>query len=308
MSDKRPDTVPLLVTMDLEFAPDHDAEAQSRVLGRLAGDLAPMGIPLTVFATADAAERFAGPVRRLAGDGHDIACHGLDHGRWEDYRALPFERARSSIGEAAGRIGAIAGERPTSFRGPGMTTSSAAQRALEEHGFLADFSVCPQRIDLVGRAGDDPARLVAPRRPYRPSADSPYRRGTRPILVVPLSGFGAPFLSGVLFMVGPGAMKLFFRALLAEARRTGSPIVYLFHSYEFAAYTGVDGGAARDGHARGDGPVARRRLHRLYMRSRRRRYEATLSLFDYMRSFGDVRPMTARQFLGSRPAGGRDRT
>jgi hypothetical protein len=43
---------------------------------------------------------------------------------------------------------------------------------------------------------------------------------------------GVPFLSGILYLAGVSFMQALFRALLAEARRTGRPIVYLFHSYE----------------------------------------------------------------------------
>ena len=58
--------------------------------------------------------------------------------------------------------------------------------------------------------------------------------GNLPILEIPVSAIAVPFISSALYVLGVGFMKMVFRALYLEARRTGKPIVYLFHPYEFA--------------------------------------------------------------------------
>jgi hypothetical protein len=166
-----------------------------------------------------------------------------------------------------------------------MTTSAATQRALVEAGYVSDYSVCPQRIDFW-RSG---ARMFetarAPRSPFHPAVHSAYARGDSPILVVPLSGLGIPFVSGALYLLGLSVMRVVFDLLLAEARVTGKPIVYLLHSYEFARFL----------ESRND----RRPAHqRLYLRDPEVRYRRNLDLFSYMVSRPDVAAKTAVAFAG----------
>jgi len=75
--------------------------------------------------------------------------------------------------------------------------------------------------------------LTAPRRPYRPHSDNPFRRGDVPLWEVPVSAAILPFISSTMAVLGVPLMKLFFNLLYAEARLTGKPIVYLIHPTEF---------------------------------------------------------------------------
>jgi hypothetical protein len=286
--------VPLLVTMDLEVAPDHDLGRQDQILAELARDLAAIGLPVTVFSATDAAVLFASRIAELAASGHEIACHGLTHSTTEHYGRMSQPEIRRAITESTRRLGTIAKRRPRCFRGPSMTTSSATQQVLIDNGYVADFSVCSQRLDILNSKGGHPRWLIAPRRPYRPSARSPYKKGNLPIFVVPLSGFGAPFLSGMLYIFGVRFMKMFFRALFEEARHSKAPIVYLFHSYEFTDYLGK----TEEASSRND--VARQKiLHRLYVQNRAWRYSATFALLTHMASYRCVRPMTGREYVAS---------
>lgn len=274
------ETVPLLVTVDVEVAPDHHLAQQEQVLDRLRTDL--QGLPMTWFCTAVASEQFSAPLQRLVQSGHEIGCHGLDHSPADDYRQMTPARANSVIIEATHRITTAVGQRPRCFRGPRMTTSRHTQSALITHGYQADFSVCAQRIDLLTCKGADLLWLFAPRGAYHPEEKSPFRRGNMPIWVVNLSSLGVPFLSGILYLTGLGFMQALFLALLAEARCTGRPIVYLFHSYEFANLI----------------HLGRQPLHqRVYISSRVHRYEMNLALLNYICALPDVQPMTATTYL-----------
>ena len=68
--------IPLLVTMDLEVAADHDLAEQSAILERLRVDLGRLALPITIFTTANAAVTFEGPLRALARAGHEVAFMG----------------------------------------------------------------------------------------------------------------------------------------------------------------------------------------------------------------------------------------
>ncbi len=283
-------SVPLLVTMDLEIAPDHDLSDQHSVLLKLSKDLKRCGLPITVFCTVSAAETFRREVRAMRDDGHEIACHGLTHDAAEDYRRMSAEEINASIREATLRLGSILGDRPRCFRGPAMTTSVETQRALIENGYLADFSVCSQRLPFPATRGSRSGWLTAPRSPYRPSDRSPFRPGSLPLLVVPLSCLAAPFLSGMLYLTGLRPMKLFFRLLFLEAVSSRKPVVYAFHSYEFARFTGT----------RMSQPL----VQRLYRRDRARRYGLHHALMRHISESAGVLPMTASQYVRSR--GGRE--
>lgn len=281
--------VPLLLTLDLEVAPDHDLEAQAEVLRRLRADCA--DLPLTIFATADAAARFETNVVDLVRSGHEVGCHGEDHSKQENYRLLSPPAAQAYLQRATvGLTRVLRGHQDAlvAFRGPCWTTSRATQRSLVELGYRGDFSVCAQRLDFLTCSGGHLGWLTAPRRAYRPSVRSPYRRGRRdahPLWVVPMVTHGAPFMSGMLYLLGLPAMKAMFAALLAEARRTGAPIVYLFHSYEFAPWR------------RGASGAGQSRWHRLYARDRAWRYTANLALLRHLAQHPLTMPITASGYL-----------
>jgi peptidoglycan/xylan/chitin deacetylase (PgdA/CDA1 family) len=91
---------PLLITMDLETARDHDLPQQHRVLDRLRNDLSPLGIPLTLFATGDAAEEFAPELGAFLQTGHEVGCHGLTHNHDEDFQRMAESSVRNILAAA----------------------------------------------------------------------------------------------------------------------------------------------------------------------------------------------------------------
>lgn len=282
-------TVPLLITCDLELAPNHNVEEQRVILNRLKSEFASLGIPVTFFVTTDALAAFAPEVRMLLDAGHDIGLHGLTHAAEEDFRTFSADEAGRLIRKADRIFAETVAFKPQSFRGPRMTTSAQTHRALADCGYRADFSCCPQRLDFVTASAYDPGWLLAPRRPYFSSSASPFRRGKGPIFMVPLSGFGVPFVSGLLYLFGGMFMRLFFNLLLAEARAAGGPIVYLFHSYEFCS-------RSQSG--------SQKKLHELYTDDRARRFVMHGELVRRMAAARRVRCMTARHFIeifGGRP-------
>jgi hypothetical protein len=282
-------SVDLLITADVEIAPDHDLEGQRATLDALRLDLRRIELPITAFCTSDAAERFAPEVRRLQGEGHELACHGLSHAADEDFSRMSSSTVRAVLSAATRRLESVTAQSPRCFRGPFMASSTTTQRVLVENGYIADFSVCSQRVDIAGCRGGRRGWLLAPRQPYFPSERSPFRRGRVPIRVVPLSALGLPFLSGILYLGGLRFMRAFFQILLHEARCTGKPIVYLFHPYEFSEKR-----ARLD---RSEHAAPSKWIHRFYTRDRHRRYEDNLDLLLFMRSQNGVRPITATDYV-----------
>lgn len=273
-------SIPLLVTMDLEIAFDHNFEEQKIALQRLRVDLARLGLPITIFTTSNAAKAFTNPLSELARDGHEIGCHGLTHALSENYRLLSFDKAHEFIGQATSELKSTLGIMPTSFRGPYMSTSASTQRVLIDQGYVYDFSVCSQRMDLLTARGGTLGWLRAPRSPYHPAIGSPYKIGELPLWVVPLRSFGIPFISALLYLGGLSKARWFFDALLIESQVSSAPIVYLFHSYEFARKCEESPSAA---------PI----YHSLYLQDREERYRRNLAFLEYMLRSGPVRAITA---------------
>ena len=284
MGDSKSRQPVILVTVDVELARDRDFDQQSQSLVRLAEALE--GVPSTFFVTADAADAFSAELRLVAAIGHEIGCHGLDHSPLDDYSALSSKDARRRLQEAVRRITLSTGSSVRSFRGPRMTTSARTQSVLRELGFSSDFSVCSHRADATCASRYRTEWFCVRPRPYVPSSTSAFvpdrAEQNRSLLVVPLSGFGLPFLSGALYLLGSPIFKRFAAFLVWHARRAHSPIVYLLHSYEFAEMAGVD---------------ERLWHHRLYGKRPLDRYKANLDLISFLTEHCNLVPQTASTFV-----------
>lgn len=283
--------IPLLITLDLEVANDHNMEQQGAVLEKLSGDLKSMGVNITGFATSDFAMTFPEQVKLLKLSGNEIACHGLHHNKKENYKLLNKEIINEYISTASNEIEKISGEKPVCFRGPGMTTSSRTHKVLIELGYKADFSLCSQRIDFINSAGGDIRWLFAPRLPYFPSEYNPYKKGNLPIRVIPLSCLLIPFISGILYICGFNFMKFIFRMLIKESLRTQKPIVYLFHSYEFS------NPVKKSSFVQSDNDKRYSPIHKLYRFTPEERYQKNLELIKYMLSFNSLHPFTGNEYI-----------
>jgi peptidoglycan/xylan/chitin deacetylase (PgdA/CDA1 family) len=279
-------TAPLLVTVDVEIAHDRDLQKQAETLWRLCEQLRPC--PTTWFCTAEAAERFAAPLRELAQSGHTIGCHGLDHGQWEDYRRLSPAQALQTLAEATDRVEAAVGVRPRVFRGPRMTTSAATQAALRKLRYAADFSVCARRFDLMAASGFHRRWLTTGPAPYCPDRDDPFAAANEPLegdlVVIPLSGFGVPLVSGALYTLGHRPMLSLVKLMARAAARSQAPVVYLFHSYEFADVSGL---------------IDHRPIHhRLYPASAEKRFLLNQHFLESLQGSIGLEPVSADQYIG----------
>lgn len=286
--------IPLLITMDLEIAYDHNIKEQKLILLKLFDELNRIKLPLTIFSTSEAANLFKDELQSLQYSKHEIGCHGLDHSYKENYKKMSRNEIVNNLTTASKNIENIILEKPVCFRGPSMSTSSTTQEVLIANGYKADFSICSQRMDILNSKGGVVRWLFAPRLPYHPSKRNPYRKGDMPIWVVPLSSIGIPFISGILYLFKLRFMKFIFRLLYNEAKKTSKPIVYLFHSYEFTKYLGT----TKENDQEKIITKQKRPLHQsLYMSNPEQRYQMNIDLFKYMLSFDSVLPMTGKEYV-----------
>lgn len=224
--------------------------------------------------------------------GHEIGCHGLTHGNEEEYDSMPVAMQQQYLSEATAILRAVGGCEIRAFRGPRVKVSGPTLKILSELGYVADSTICSQRFDLVSSNGLDTGWLRAPRNPYHPSATDAYRRGDLPILELPVSALLVPFISSTLYVLGLPFMKLLFRLLYMESRRTGKPIVYLFHPYEFADE--IKGAKVYKRDLKVHGLRVRRHLYRGDAATR---LDWNRRLWQYMAGFAGVRFLTASQYV-----------
>lgn len=133
--------------------------------------------------------------------GAEIASHSHRH----DYGMADALAGQldEDFSDAEQAIVSCTGQRPVGFRSPGYSLSAALYRALESRAYRYDASVFPALPyyvakalvmgagQLVGRPSgarlDSPGVLLAPRHPYRPDAQRPYRRGGGSVLELPMA-------------------------------------------------------------------------------------------------------------------------
>jgi peptidoglycan/xylan/chitin deacetylase (PgdA/CDA1 family) len=175
-----------------------------RCLPRLAELFARHGVTPTWFVVGRDLEEDAEGKRllvELAGAGHELANHSYSHPY--DLVRLGRPRIAEEIDRAHAAVADACGRAPVGFRAPGYEISAAVIDHLCARGYRYDSSAYPAvpyylakaairgAMRVLGRKSGSimgsPAVLRAPREPYQPSADQPYRRGTQPLVEAPIS-------------------------------------------------------------------------------------------------------------------------
>lgn len=193
-----------------------------------------LSVPATLFAVGeDVGAPGSESLRSAAEAGHELASHSHTH---------PYALARATedevdgeLARAADALRSVSGRAPVGFRSPGYTLSRPMVRALVRRGYRYDASVFPAApyylakavvlgaMALSGRRSaavlDSPSVLLAPRLPYRPSLDAPYRRGDAPLVELPMAvtpGLRLPFIGTLLTAAPWTVVRGAYRALAKE--------------------------------------------------------------------------------------------
>jgi len=154
-----------------EARPTRVEEGVDRILALLA----PTPSRATFFVLGWVARKAPGMVRRIAGAGHEVGCHGDLHRRLFE---LTPEEFREDVIRSRETLQEILGRRVTSYRAPEWsmrTTDNPALAVLVEEGFAVDSSL----VDAppVGIPGN-PTRPVVIRTPSGPILEVPPLMGT----------------------------------------------------------------------------------------------------------------------------------
>jgi polysaccharide deacetylase family protein (PEP-CTERM system associated) len=177
----------------------------------------------TFFVLGWVAERHSRLVTRIAGGGHEIACHGYAHTMITKQSRKGFEE---DIDRARGILEGITGERVSGYRAPTFSITEETRWALDVlcgNGFLYDSSIYPIHHDRYGIPG-------SPRYPY-----VVMERGGRTLWEFP--GPTMRIAAMVLPAAGGGYLRLFprwwTRAAVKAAHRVDRPANVYAHPWEF---------------------------------------------------------------------------
>jgi polysaccharide deacetylase family protein (PEP-CTERM system associated) len=162
-------------------------------------------------------------VRRIAREGHEVACHSYHHTLVSDQSPDEF---RADIRRAKAVLEDVAGQPVVGYRAPTFSIGASERWAyaiLAEEGFRYDSSIYPILHD---RYGD----RAAPRFPYEIWRSGREALIEFPIGTIRLGGINLPIGGGGYFRLLPG------RLVEAGIRRVNTaeakPVMFYFHPWE----------------------------------------------------------------------------
>lgn len=177
----------------------------------------------TFFTVGQIAEQHPGMLRRIAAEGHEVACHSYRH---ELVSRQSVDEFRSDVRRAKGVLEDITGAEVVGYRAPNYSIHSDQQWAYDvllEEGFRYDSSIYPIIHDRYGQAD-------APRFPY-----DIRKNGSLSLIEFPI---GTVRFGGRNFPIGGGG---YFRLLPEVITRYGiqwvnlkeqQPVTFYFHPWE----------------------------------------------------------------------------
>ena len=185
--------------------------------------LAQHKVKATFFVLGMLAERHPDLVRRVAAEGHEIACHGYGH-------LIVYRLSRQEFAEdtrrAKGLLEGIAGQPVRGYRAAEFSIRQSSLWALEvlaEEGFQYDSSIFPVHHRRYGIPGFDPRA----RRYHLPGGREIIEI---PLATLPLAGLRLPLAGGGYFRLAPGWL---LRWAVTRLNRGERALTTYFHPYEF---------------------------------------------------------------------------
>ena len=192
-----------------------------------------LALPVTLFAVGEDLENAwaqTALTAALKSGRVEVGNHSYRHlYRLTRLGAADIAREIAEGGEA---IRHATGTAPVGFRAPGYAVTGPVFEALEQQGYRYDSSVFPAAPYYVAKAAvmgtlaalgrpshallDRPGVLLAPRAPYRPARENPYRRGNSSVLELPITVMPftrVPFIGTLVVALPAAAVVPLYKSL-----------------------------------------------------------------------------------------------
>jgi peptidoglycan/xylan/chitin deacetylase (PgdA/CDA1 family) len=191
-------------------------------------------IKSTFFFTGYIANLYPEVVKMIVSYGHEVASHGMSHIKSNGFDVMPLEKQIRHLKESKKILEDLSSTEVISFRAPALRVNENTAIALIESGYKIDSSIAAQRFDMFMSFGGIKKLnwLTAPRLPYRTSVGSLFKKGSSPIVEIPLSASLLPYV-GTTMRIFPMLTKYQRNILAYESKRNGKPIVFDVHPNEF---------------------------------------------------------------------------
>ncbi|WP_334186739.1 XrtA system polysaccharide deacetylase [Noviherbaspirillum sp.] len=179
------------------------------------------GIKATFFTLGWIAERYPAMVRRIVGQGHELASHGYAHQRASDQTAEEFS---DDVGRSKALLEDIGGQQVQGYRAPSFSIGSRNLWALDvllKAGYRYSSSIYPINHDHYGMPD-------APRFAFYPNGKDGLLE--LPITTVRLMQKNLPAGGGGYFRFFPYAMSRWLMQQVNE--RDGQSAIFYFHPWE----------------------------------------------------------------------------
>lgn len=179
------------------------------------------GVKATFFTLGWVAERHPEVVRRIVGEGHELASHGYAHFRADEQEPAVF---RDDVRRTKRLLEDTGGTPVSGYRAASFSIGARNLWALEilaEEGYGYSSSVYPVKHDIYGMPD-------APRFPFRPIAKSAFREF--PVTTTSVAGRNLPCGGGGFFRLLPYALSA--AAIRRVHRRDRQPTIFYFHPWE----------------------------------------------------------------------------
>jgi len=190
-----------------------------RNMDRMLGLMAEREVRSTCFVLGWVAERCPSLIRRIAGEGHEVASHGHGH---ELLSTLSAREFRNDVRRSKYLLESLTGVEVTGYRAPNFSITDWAIPILEEEGFSYDSSAFPAVAhDRYGRLTG-----VATDRPW-----VELRPGFHEVFVscLRVGSIAIPWGGGAYFRLIPYPI---FRRGVSRILNTRPPYVFYIHPWE----------------------------------------------------------------------------
>lgn len=191
-------------------------------------------IKSTFYFTGYIAKLYPEIVKMIIPYGHEVASHGLSHKKEDGFDVLELDDQILHLQESKKILEDISGSEVISFRAPALRVNNNTALALDSCGYKIDSSVASQRFDMFMSFGGIKKLnwLTSPRKPYRTSKNSLFKKGSGNIIEIPLTASLVPYLSTTM-RIFPNFTSIQRRFMALESKFTGKPIVFDTHPNEF---------------------------------------------------------------------------